>query len=143
VIVVAGMGIVARVIVSVGVSYDSDPRQVREVLLRCADEHDDILRMPAPVVVFRDFGDSALVFELRFFIRQADYMLVIGSEMRFAITEAFRQAGISIPYPQRDIHIKTPRGDVPADDTAPAGPAAPGRRDKRRKEDSEDEGDAD
>lgn len=138
---------VARVIVSVGVSYDSDPGQVREVLLHCADEHDDILRMPAPAVVFRDFGDSALVFELRFFIRQADYMLLIGSEIRFAITEAFRKAGITIPYPQRDIHIKTPAGGVPLDDRMPdastPGESASRPRDRRQKDETEEGGDTD
>lgn len=110
---------VARVIVAVGVSYDADPRQVREVLLRCARENDDVSRMPAPVVVFRNFGDSSLEFELRFFIRQADYMLLIGSELRYAITEAFREAGITIPYPQRDIHIRTPGADASADREEP------------------------
>jgi len=126
---------VARVIVSVGVSYDADPNRVREVLLRCADQHDDILRMPAPTVVFRDFGESALVFELRFFIRQADYMLLIGSEIRFAISEAFRDAGITIPYPQRDIHIKTPRGEpLPG----AGGDAAPTQATERRRDEAGD-----
>jgi small-conductance mechanosensitive channel len=99
---------VARVIVSVNVSYDSDPRRVRDVLLRCAHDRDDILNSPAPMVILRNFGDSALVFELRFFIKQADYMLLTASDLRFQITDAFREAGITIPYPQRDIHIRTP-----------------------------------
>lgn len=103
---------VARVIVSVRVSYDSDPAKVREVLLRCAEGRSDILNSPAPVVIFQDFGDSALIFELRFFIRQADYMLFTASDLRFAISDAFREAGITIPFPQRDVHIKDPDSGV-------------------------------
>lgn len=123
---------VARVIVAVGVSYDSDPQQVREVLLKCADDHDDVLRMPTPVVLFLDFGDSALNFELRFFIRQADYMLAIGSEMRFAIIAAFREAGISIPYPQRDVHVKTSGGDVAMEQQAPGTTSDTGETESRQ-----------
>lgn len=107
---------VARVVVSVGVSYAADPKQVREVLLKCAEARDEVLKAPSPAVVFRDFGDSALIFELRFFIRQADYMLVTASALRFDIVDAFREAGIEIPFPQRDIHIRTagPSGEAPA-----------------------------
>lgn len=108
---------VARVIISVGVSYGSDPKQVREILLQCANRRDEILRTPAPTVVFRDFGDSALIFELRFFIRQADYMLVTASDLRFDIWDALREAAIEIPFPQRDIHIRdqVPPTDAPAE----------------------------
>jgi len=121
---------VARVIVSVGVSYDSDPARVREVLLQCAEGRSDILNSPAPVVIFRDFGDSALIFELRFFIRQADYMLFTASELRFAISDAFREAGITIPFPQRDIHIKTPERGVR--DIAPDATTGTRRRESSR-----------
>lgn len=113
---------VARVVISVGVSYDSEPRRVHDVLLACAENADDVMNTPAPTVVLREFGDSSLVFELRLFIRQADYMLLIGSELRHAITDAFHKEGIVIPYPQRDIHIKSPdqAGGEPDTPTAPA-----------------------
>lgn len=129
---------VARVVVAVGVSYDADPQQVREVLLRCADENDDVSSIPAPSVVFRNFGESALEFELRFFIREADYMLLIGSELRFAITTAFREAGITIPYPQRDIHVKNP-GGASLDNKASGDGSSGGQR----KDEAEDDDDVD
>jgi small-conductance mechanosensitive channel len=86
-----------RVIVPVGVSYDSDPEQVRAVLLACADEHPEILRRPAPQVLFLHFGDSSLDFELRFFLREIDGLLRVSSEIRFSIQKAFAAAGIQIP----------------------------------------------
>jgi len=102
-----------RVIVPVGVSYDSDPEQVRNVLLACADKHPEILKRPTPQVLFRNFGDSSLDFELRFFLREIDGLLRVSSEMRFAIQKAFRDSGIQIPYPQRDVHL---RGAAPSPD---------------------------
>ncbi|MEM7025599.1 MAG: mechanosensitive ion channel domain-containing protein [Pseudomonadota bacterium] len=108
-----------RVIVAVGVSYDCDPEQVRTVLLTCADETREILNRPAPQVLFRNFGDSALEFELRFFLRVIDDLLRVGSELRFAIKKAFDEAGIQIPYPQRDVHIRDGRPPE-ASETTPA-----------------------
>jgi len=120
---------VARVVIAVSVSYDCDPRRVEEILLACAAASGDVLRTPAATVVFSDFGDSGLVFELRVFIRQADYMLVIASDLRYAISDAFREAGISIPYPQRDIHIRsadTKPGAVAAGEADGAQSRSPG-----------------
>ena len=65
---------------------------------------------PAPTVLFRDFGDSALAFELRFFTH-LDYYLGAPSDVRFRIDELFRENGVSIPFPQRDVHIS---GDSPS-----------------------------
>ncbi len=95
-----------RVIIRVGVSYDSDPEQVRTVLLDCAQANPDLLKRPAPQVLFQEFGDSSLDFELRFFLREIDELLGVSSDLRFAIKKAFAEAGIDIPYPQRDIHIR-------------------------------------
>jgi potassium efflux system protein len=97
---------VGRVIVTVGVSYDANPKEVREVLLQCASESPDVMQRPAPQVLFRDFADSSYKFDIRFYVREVDSMLFIASEMRFAINEAFEKAGIRIPFPQRDIHIR-------------------------------------
>ncbi|HSA82392.1 MAG TPA: mechanosensitive ion channel domain-containing protein [Geminicoccaceae bacterium] len=108
-----------RVIINVGVSYDSDPEQVRNVLLACAAQNPDLLRRPAPQVLFRNFGDSSLDFELRFFLREIDELLRVGSDLRFAIKKAFAEAGIEIPYPQRDVHIRggPPGKLVPIEET--------------------------
>jgi small-conductance mechanosensitive channel len=110
------------VIVRVGVSYDADPEQVRKVLLACAEQNPDLLRRPAPQVIFQEFGESSLDFELRFFLREIDELLRVSSDLRFAIKKAFAEAGIEIPYPQRDLHI---RGGGPLATLAPAEAAAP------------------
>ncbi|MHA7901377.1 MAG: mechanosensitive ion channel family protein [Henriciella sp.] len=97
----------ARVIVPVGVSYDSDPEQVREVLLTCAQNHPQILEDPEPFVYFADFADSSLNLELRAFIRDANNSLLVRNDLRFKIFSALKKAGIEIPFPQRDIHIRS------------------------------------
>ncbi|MDA9982317.1 mechanosensitive ion channel, partial [Gammaproteobacteria bacterium] len=106
-----------RVKVPVGVSYATDPEQVRTILLECAEENSTVLSRPAPQVRFMAFGESSLDFELRVYIRDIDYTLVVASELRFAIKKALDEAGIEIPFPQRDLHVK----DLP--DTARGLPA--------------------
>ncbi len=96
-----------RIIVPIGVGYDSDPDQVREILLGCADENSGILRKPMPIVYLMDFGADALVFQLRAYLADINYSVVVQSELRFAILKALRAAKIEIPFPQRDIHIKS------------------------------------
>ncbi len=100
-----------RITVPVGVAYGSDIDKVIEVLLRVANEHKDVLtdqpEVSKPKALFRSFGDSALDFELRCFINQIDKIIDITSELNIAIDRAFREAGISIPFPQRDVYVKT------------------------------------
>ena len=67
-------------------------------------------------MVFKNFGESSLDFELRVFIREIDYTMIVASELRFAIKKALDEAGIEIPFPQRDIHLK----DAPGAEIAPA-----------------------
>jgi small-conductance mechanosensitive channel len=97
---------VGRVVIPVGVSYGSDPEQVREVLLQCVEHNSEVLNRPTPQIIFREFGNSSLDFELRFYIRDIDRRLRTASDLRFAIKKAFDHAGIEIPFPQRDIHIR-------------------------------------
>ena len=99
-------GRLGRVKVPVGVSYSSDPEKVREILLGCAGQNASVLSRPAPNVIFKNFGESSLDFELRVFIRDIDYVFVVASELRFAIKKALDEAGIEIPFPQRDVHVK-------------------------------------
>jgi small-conductance mechanosensitive channel len=98
-----------RIIIPVGVAYGSDVQKVREILLQVAHEHDGVLtdqpRVAPPKALFMRFGDSALEFELRCFIRQIDKVFDTTSDMNIAIEQAFREAGITIPFPQRDVHI--------------------------------------
>ncbi len=101
-----------RIIISIGVGYDSDPEQVRNILLECAEDNKLILKKPGPTVYFMDFGADALIFELRGYLSDINYSLSVKSDLRFSITDALRKAKIEIPYPQRDIHIKTSSGGL-------------------------------
>lgn len=96
----------ARVVVNVGVGYDSDPEQVQALLLECAREHPDVLEVPAPRCLFDDFGDSSLNFRLIGFVGDVDKGLKVRSELRMAVLAAFRKAGVEIPFPQRDVHLR-------------------------------------
>lgn len=95
-----------RVAIPIGVSYDSDPDHVREVLLSCADTHDLVMKEPKPYVIFTNFGDSSLDFELRCYISNIGNALTVRSHLRFEIFRRLKEADIEIPFPQRDIHIR-------------------------------------
>jgi small-conductance mechanosensitive channel len=92
----------------VGVSYGSDPEQIRRVLLEVALAHQGVLKDPKPSVLFDGFGDSSLNFLLRVWTREfATVPGVLRSDLYFAISRAFKEHGIEIPFPQRDLHIKS------------------------------------
>jgi potassium-dependent mechanosensitive channel len=97
---------VCRSDIAVGVDYGTDVELLRSTLLDVAQAHRGVLKSPPPVVHFAGFGDSSLDFELRVFLRDVRERIKSSSELRFAILNALREAGISIPFPQRDIHIK-------------------------------------
>lgn len=97
----------ARVEIPVGVAYGTDPELVRSILLEIGRGHPLALKNPEPHVLFQNFGDSSLDFELRLFLSDVDHFLTIQSDIRFQITEAFAAHAIEIPFPQRDIHIKS------------------------------------
>ena len=105
-----------RAIIPVGVAYGSDTEQVREILLQVAEENENVMKsgsFPKPRVLFREFGDSSLNFELRVFLHNVDNRLSVISDLNFAIDKAFREAGIEIPFPQRDLHIKSMPDNIP------------------------------
>ena len=110
--------------VGVGVSYDSNPSHVRDVLLDIADRHGLILQDPAPVVFFTDFGDSSLDFELAVWIDDATRALSVLSDLRFMIFNEFSKEGIAIPFPQRDVHLLTMKDNHVVKSTADQDPAA-------------------
>jgi small-conductance mechanosensitive channel len=126
---------VCRVAIPVRAPYGSDTRHVHDILLACAKANPYVAANPAPYVLFMRFGDSALEFELRVFARDTDYYLDVLSDLHFAVDDAFREAGIVMPYPQQDLHIRTlterrreetPRGDGAAHaDERPPGPETP------------------
>lgn len=96
-----------RLIVELRVPFGSDTRAVHDLLLDRAREHPDILRWPPAHVLFAHFGEMGLLFELRCYARDVNYYLSTPSERRFAIDQRLREAGITIPYPARDIHVRT------------------------------------
>ncbi|MFZ3265279.1 MAG: mechanosensitive ion channel domain-containing protein [Terriglobales bacterium] len=97
-----------RISLPVGVSYDSDPKVVREVLLAVARSHPDVLAEPSPEVIFVELGDSSLNFELRVWtIEQVQTPARLKSDLYFAIFETFRKEAIEMPFPQRDLHIRS------------------------------------
>lgn len=108
---------VLRVVVPVGVAYGTDTRLAEEVLLNVASENRTVLDDPAPAALFMGFGDSSLQFELRIFIASAEHFLTVKSDLHRAVDDAFREAGIVIAFPQRDIHIRT--GGPPSQTVAP------------------------
>jgi potassium efflux system protein len=94
-----------RIEIPVGVAYGSDPRTVERLLLGVATALPDCLKTPEPTVLFKGFGESALEFEVRFWTANFDRWVVIRSEATYGIHDALRTAGITIPFPQRDVHI--------------------------------------
>ena len=91
--------------VVVGIAYGSDVDLVTKTLLKCADEHPQIVTNPKPQVLFKDFGNSSLDFELLFYTNETFRVEFIKSELRYKIDAAFRKNNITIPFPQRDVHF--------------------------------------
>jgi len=91
--------------VVVGVAYGSDTKKVKELLLVSVDRQAKVLKNPKPIVMFNDFGDSALIFELYFFVKDSFRVPMIKSDIRFRIDDLFRENNITIPFPQRDVHF--------------------------------------
>ncbi len=103
-----------RETVSVGVAYGSDTALVKALLLKSLEKDSRILSRPKPFVLFEDFGDSALIFSVNFFVSDSFTDPVVKSDIRFRIDELFRKNNISIPFPQRDVHLYTkPSGESP------------------------------
>ena len=95
-----------RVRVSVGVSYDTDPKRVERLLLKVGESHEMALENPEPFVRFQRFGDSSLDFDLIIYVKDKNYMFQVKSELHYSIYELFKKEGIEIPFPQRDLNIK-------------------------------------
>ncbi len=94
-----------RIDIKVGVAYGANVDLVKETLIKCAKQNDKLLTSPAPYVLFNEFGDSSLDFELRCWTSDFASWVVIRSDIRSAIEKAFRENNIEIPFPQRDLHI--------------------------------------
>jgi small-conductance mechanosensitive channel len=98
-------GTFTRESVTVGVAYGSDVQLIKKLLLQVASTHPDVISSPEPAVIFTDFGESSLNFELVFTLGDSFKAQFPKSDMRFEIDRLFREHKVSIPFPQRDIHI--------------------------------------
>ncbi len=95
---------VTRLVVKVGIAYSSDVAQAQQIMLDVAKDNEQVIDAPAAVVLFLGFGDSALNLELRVFVGRIDHRMATLHALHVAIFEAFKTAGIEIPFPQRDVH---------------------------------------
>jgi len=111
-----------RIEIDVGVEYGSDPQQVLAILSDVACKSEGVMKDPAPIAMFQGFGDSSLDFRLRFWTSEFDRWLLVRSEIAVAVNAALGEAGITIPFPQRDVHLRSLDFDIPA---APGGESAP------------------
>jgi small-conductance mechanosensitive channel len=113
---------IRRIDLPVGVAYGSDPAAVAELLVKVANATDGVLRHPAPTVLFTGFGASSLDFSVRAWASYDDHVFV-RSRMALAVHAALQDAGIEIPFPQQDLHLRSiepglfdklqPKGDAP------------------------------
>ncbi|NVK27258.1 MAG: mechanosensitive ion channel [Flavobacteriia bacterium] len=97
---------VTRFSVTVGVAYGSDTKKVKELLLEAVKEHTMVAKNPDPIVHFKDFGNSSLDFQVHFYSSNLFRIETVKSDIRFSIDQKFRDNGITIPFPQRDLWIR-------------------------------------
>jgi len=96
-----------RLVLSIGIAYGSPVRQAMDLLQEAADENPNVLDEPSPTVIFETFGDNALGLLLRCFVDSIDQRVSTISALNEAINDKFNAAGISIAFPQRDLHLDT------------------------------------
>lgn len=101
---------IGRIRIPVGVAYGSDTEKVRQILHDVAMAHPNVIKNSPDYkisIFFLSFGDSSLDFELRCFIEDIDSALTVKSDLHFAIDKSFKENGVEIPFPQRDLHIRS------------------------------------
>jgi potassium efflux system protein len=106
-----------RVHVKIGVAYGTDPEKVLDILKKVSQSHPDVLDFPAPRALFRGFGDNSLDFELRVWTQNTErgWQAALKSDLSVAISKALVENGIEVPFPQRDLHLRSISPEVRAD----------------------------
>jgi len=99
--------------IDVGVAYGSDPQKVLRLLEAAAAEVPEVQKVPQPRALFTGFGDSSLDFRLFAWVQSVDIGLQAQNGLRMAILRLLAQAGIEIPFPQRDLHIRQAASELP------------------------------
>jgi small-conductance mechanosensitive channel len=103
---------ISRLHLPLGVAYGSDPQHVRTVLIEAARSHPKVLASPDPSLLFKGFGDSSLDFELLVWTAEPDKQFLLKSDLYFLIYEVLNQNQIEIPFPQRDLHLRSGKMEV-------------------------------
>jgi potassium efflux system protein len=101
-----------RVIVPIGIAYGSDTEKAHKVMLDVVENNPLVLSDPAPTVFFLGFGDSSLNFEVRAFVEDRLQRLTLTHQLHMALDQALRKNGIEIPFPQRDLHLRSVDPDI-------------------------------
>jgi potassium efflux system protein len=100
---------ITRIRIPVGIAYGSDVTRALALMKEAAEEHENVLTEPAPIITFEGFGDNALNLELRAYLPSMDHRLSTITELNQSINNKFNAAGIVIAFPQRDVHLDTSR----------------------------------
>jgi potassium efflux system protein len=98
---------ILRFEIPVGIAYGSDTKKAASVLQKILSEHPDVMDEPKPDVLFVNFGNSTLDFNVRGFVASVEHFVTAKSDLHYLIDDAFREAGIEIAFPQQDLHIRS------------------------------------
>lgn len=96
-----------RIVIPVGVAYGSDTEEVLRILSEVAEQNEEIMEDPGPIVSFEGFGESSLDFAIRIFLPDRKNRLGVTTDLHTEINRRFEEAGIEIPFPQRDLHVRS------------------------------------
>jgi potassium efflux system protein len=103
---------ITRITVKVGIAYGSDTALAHRVMLETAQANERVLESPRPKIFFVGFGDSSLDFEIRVYVRSVEERFAVIHELHMAIDQGLRKHGIEIPFPQRDLHLRSAEAPV-------------------------------
>jgi small-conductance mechanosensitive channel len=98
---------ITRILLTIGASYNSKPQEVMEILKEAAQRHGLVLDDPAPDVFFENYGNSSIDFHLAIWVADPTHRKRVPSDLRLMIWKEFENRGIEIPFPQRDLHIRS------------------------------------
>ncbi len=98
---------ITRLVIKVGIAYGSDTKKAHQIMVDVITAHSDVLKEPNPTVFFVGFGDSSLDFEIRVFVRERLLRMPLTHDLHMALEAALRKADIEIPFPQRDLHLRS------------------------------------
>lgn len=96
-----------RILIPVGIAYGSDTKKAQKVMLEIVGQHPLVKKQPTPLVLFDEFGDSSLNFKIYLWVTDVSKKFLVVSDILFGVDQAFRENGIEIPFPQRDLHLRS------------------------------------